>query len=262
MAVKPEQTHHTRFHLPRPTLTHKLPAQTSTHRSPSLFIPLATFPCHLVYHSIAKLISPFPFLVPSFPTCSIHFSSLATSLPLLELLLFCCSVFLLLSSFSHVIHLSSLFCTFYFLTLFFYPFLFSSFSFSLTPTSSYHPLSSFVDPLSLLSSPAQCFLPLSSLTFLSNKYLPVCLPPGFPLLYLAFLKPKLLWLMAIIYSLHLPFETPLLSHVFIVLEVPKNWKVAGLIPYDHQELDIPERHEDIRQTCSNLLSCFKSCLHA
>lgn len=46
--------------------------------------------------------------------------------------------------------------------------------------------------------------------------------------------------MAIIYSLHLPFETPLLSHVFIVLEVPKNWKVAGLIPYDHQELDIPE----------------------
>lgn len=123
---------------------------------------------------------------------------------------------------------------------FFYPFLFSSFSFSLTPTSSYHPLSSFVDPLSLLSSPAQCFLPLSSLTFLSNKYLPVCLPPGFPLLYLAFLKPKLLWLMAIIYSLHLPFETPLLSHVFMVLEVPKNWKVAGLIPYDHQELDIPE----------------------
>lgn len=75
-AAKPEQTHHTRFHLPRPTVVRKLPANRPPPITP-LFIPPASFslpwlPCLYVQFS---LLSPFSFFLDFFPSILIpvHF---------------------------------------------------------------------------------------------------------------------------------------------------------------------------------------------
>lgn len=78
VAVRPEQTHHTRFHLPRPTLTHKLPANRPPPIALLLFSLLPPLP--VILSTTLSGSSFLPSLSPSFSTCSLHYSSLSTSL--------------------------------------------------------------------------------------------------------------------------------------------------------------------------------------
>lgn len=159
-AAKPEQTHHTRFHLPRPTVTRKLPANRPPPITP-LFIPPASLPLTCLAYPASTLNLPsfslflLSWLV-SFIFNPVHFP-LYLCIFHSAFLCFCYFTLRLCHpSFFQILYLllPTLFIVASFLPL---PLIFISFLlfWSLTPICSNNPLSPFVYPLPLLFSQSQ-----------------------------------------------------------------------------------------------------------